>query len=172
MKKLLMLTMSLTCLFLIGANSIYAACNDFSNCSYERWDKNTGTLKHFDKSGNLIGRTKGNPQQQIAQDLLAESNGMACNAAKAPGYSGKSFTTHNVRYENLDGYTFHIADYPDGSRAVTALNGEMRGYQGIALNGRQIAESWNMEVHNGYFIHYYDVAKITSYDTKQVCKYY
>jgi hypothetical protein len=57
MRKLLMLTLPLTCLFFICANSIYA-CSD-PNCAYERRDRRTGTIMHFDKYGNEIGRTKG-----------------------------------------------------------------------------------------------------------------
>lgn len=33
-------------------------CDD-SRCAYERRDPKTGTIMHFDKYGNLIGRTKG-----------------------------------------------------------------------------------------------------------------
>lgn len=60
---------------------------------------------------------------------------------KVPGYSGKSFTTHNVYINNINGYRYHVADHNDGCRIVTALDGPMAGYQGMAFNGIQIAES-------------------------------
>lgn len=57
MKKLLMIIISLACIFLTISNGVYA-CSD-PNCSYERADQRSGTIKHFDKYGNLIGVTKG-----------------------------------------------------------------------------------------------------------------
>jgi len=73
MKKLSILTLSLTCLFLSSANSVntisgrdgnmmeiseQGACGDPS-CAYERRDRRTGTIMHFDRYGKLLGRTKG-----------------------------------------------------------------------------------------------------------------
>jgi hypothetical protein len=79
MKILSILTLSLVCLFLSSASSVNAigqdgnssrtSCQDDAmedhcsvgdpRCSYERRDRRTGTIMHFDVYGNLIGRTKG-----------------------------------------------------------------------------------------------------------------
>ncbi|HEY4830945.1 MAG TPA: hypothetical protein VIH61_00055 [Waddliaceae bacterium] len=37
---------------------VITKCDD-PRCAYERRDSKTGTIMHFDKYGNLIGRTKG-----------------------------------------------------------------------------------------------------------------
>lgn len=75
----------------------------------------------------------------------------------------------------INGYTFHVADYygPYGhSRAVTCLDGAMKGYQGVADNGIQTAESWAVEWHKNYFVHYYPKAKVISYPNTQFFEFY
>ena len=82
---------------------------------------------------------------------------------------------YSVAVNVLYGYTFHVADYYDGTRVVTCLDGDMKGYQGIGVNGIKQAESTNVEWHKKYFVHYYvedDMDfKIISYPTSQVAEF-
>lgn len=112
-------------------------------------------------------------QANLIQSFIDETAGHVSNGAKAPGYSGKTFTTHNAGYvTSPEGWVSHIADYGDGTRIVTAINGDLQGYQIVGYNGRLLFDSWNIEVHNGYFIHYYPNAKVVTHDNKQQIKYY
>jgi hypothetical protein len=70
------------------------------------------------------------------------------------------------------GYNFHTADYYDGTRVVTCLDGDLKGYQGVSVNGVLQTEGFGAEWHNGYFIHYYERGKITSYPKKQTIELY
>lgn len=79
----------------------------------------------------------------------------------------KIFKAYAVAIQTLEGYTFHVADYRDGSRIVTCLDGEMVGYQGIALNGEQVNESKDVEWFSNYFVHTYPGGKVYSYPKKQ-----
>ncbi len=64
MKKASILTLSLVSLFVGGMGTLAALSNNAStcgnpNCTLELYDRFSGTVSHFDKYGNLIGRTKG-----------------------------------------------------------------------------------------------------------------
>lgn len=80
------------------------------------------------------------------------------------------YETQNVSIQNKGGYNFHIADYYDGSRVVTCLDGELRGLQGIAINGVKVVESTNVEWYKNYFVHRYPNGSIHSYPNKQVAQ--
>lgn len=88
--------------------------------------------------------------------------GVQCQRVKA------SMTTYIVQQVYYGGYNFHIADYPDGTRVVTCLDGDMKGVQGIAENGMQMGGSSNVQWHKGYFVHFYPAGTITSYPNMQV----
>jgi hypothetical protein len=82
---------------------------------------------------------------------------------------GKSlFETYAVSLVMINGYTFHVADYTDGTRIVTALDGETRGLQAIGFNGIINGYSTIVEWHSNHFVHRYTDGKITSYSNKQV----
>ena len=81
-----------------------------------------------------------------------------------------SHETNMVSIQVLDGFYFHVADYYDGTRVVTCLDGGLRGYQGIAFNGKQIAECNNVKWFKKHFEHQYPNGKIYSYPNKQVIK--
>jgi hypothetical protein len=71
------------------------------------------------------------------------------------------------------GYSFHVADYPDGTRVVTCLDGSGKGYQGIAVNGVAIDESNDVKWYSKYhFIHKYPSGQIKSYKNKQIMEIY
>lgn len=82
------------------------------------------------------------------------------------------FETYAVSIWTIDGYSFHIADYYDGTRVVTCLDGELVGLQGIAVNGIKTAESRNVTWYNNYFVHRYPTGKINSYSNKQIIELY
>ena len=65
--------------------------------------------------------------------------------------------TFAVSVQYLSGYLFHVADYFDGTRVVTCLDGPLVGLQGISINGVQIAESYDVTWLSNYFVHYYAV---------------
>lgn len=75
-----------------------------------------------------------------------------------------------VSINSLNGYTFHVADYYGNfgnSRVVTCLDGDMKGYQGVADNGILQIESNDVKWHKGYFVHKYPNAKVISYPKSQ-----
>ncbi len=78
------------------------------------------------------------------------------------------FETYAAGVVVLGGYLWHVADYYDGTRVVTALDGGMRGYQGVSVYGIQTAESVNVEWHKDYFVHRYPTGKIYSYPNRQI----
>jgi hypothetical protein len=82
----------------------------------------------------------------------------------------KFYETYNVSVINYGGYNFHVAIYPDSTRVITCLDGEMRGYQGVAINGAQIAESFDVQWYNDHFVHRYPNGKIYSYSNKQIAE--
>jgi hypothetical protein len=63
MKQLSKLTLSMACLFVVSMGTLAALsidnhkCTD-PQCAYERRDPRSGTTMHFDRYGNLLGRTK------------------------------------------------------------------------------------------------------------------
>ena len=86
---------------------------------------------------------------------------------KATKYS----TTYETRFVSvivLDGYKIHVADYYDGTRVVSFLDGDMKGYQAGSVNGVFTGDSRNVEWHKNYFVHRYPRCKITSYPNKQI----
>ena len=65
---------------------------------------------------------------------------------------------------------FHIADYADGIRVVTCLDGNEKGLQGIGFNGVIQGESRDVKWKKGYFIHNYVGGRVISYPNKQIAE--
>jgi hypothetical protein len=87
---------------------------------------------------------------------------------------GIKVETHCVMINVIDGFAFHVADYfghYGHSRAVTCLDGPLRGLQNIADNGILMIQSTDVKWHKNYFEHTYPGAKIYSYSNKQVCEF-
>lgn len=82
------------------------------------------------------------------------------------------YDAYYVGINIVGGYTFHVADYLDGTRVVTCLDGSMRGCQGVAKYGVQIAASDVVVWHSNYFVHYYQDGEITSFPSAQVIEIY
>ncbi len=64
MKKLSKVTLALACLFVGDMGTLAALSNNASscgnpNCTLELYDRFSGMVSHFDRYGNLIGRTRG-----------------------------------------------------------------------------------------------------------------
>lgn len=89
-----------------------------------------------------------------------------------PAESQLRFETNCVQIVIREDLTLHIADYSDGTRIVTALDGPLEGLQVIGFNGKPMAESRNVQWHKGYFIHFYPGGKVTSYPNKQISELY
>jgi hypothetical protein len=82
------------------------------------------------------------------------------------------FDTYFISYQVINGYTFHVADYLDGTRIVTCLDGYLRGLQGVSVNGIQVSESTDVIWYGNYFVHWYITGKVYSYTYKQVIELY
>lgn len=82
------------------------------------------------------------------------------------------FETYAVLTLIIDGYSFHIADYYDGTRVVTCLNGPLMGLQTVSFNGTKLVESTNVHWYADYCIHYYQTGKIYSYNNRQIIEVY
>ncbi len=82
------------------------------------------------------------------------------------------FHAYAVSHTVINGHNFHVADYQDGTRVVTCLSGEMRGLQGVGVNGILTQENPNAEWHKNHFVHYYTHGRILSYPTKQIFELY
>lgn len=77
--------------------------------------------------------------------------------------------TSAVSISVLNGYHFHVADHPDGTRVVTCLDGSMKGYQAMYFNGMVTAESSNVKWHaHHHFVHKYPAGQVLSYPKKQI----
>ncbi|NGX61529.1 MAG: hypothetical protein K940chlam9_01015 [Chlamydiae bacterium] len=87
-------------------------------------------------------------------------------------HSSAQFETYNVQVVVYGGYTFHIADYVDGTRIGTCLDGGDRGLQAVAYRGVTQAESRNVQWNNGYFVHVYPAGKVTTFSNKQIAELY
>lgn len=90
----------------------------------------------------------------------------------ATSHARFKYETTNVSIVILGGYKFHVADYLDGSRVVTALDGKMKGYQAVGMNGIQQGYSENVEWRGTSFIHYYPYGRIISYPDRQIVELY
>lgn len=77
-----------------------------------------------------------------------------------------------VSISTINGSSYHVADYFNGTRVVTCLNGYYMGLQAIGVNGIIIADSVAVEWHKNYFLHYYPEGQVISYPTKQFLKIY
>lgn len=92
----------------------------------------------------------------------------------AAAFQSKSlyFETYVVYIQSYGGYTFHVADYLDGTRVVTCLDGPLMGLQGISVNGIKIGESNDVIYYPTFFVHFYPGGKIYSYLNKQIFEIY
>ncbi len=85
---------------------------------------------------------------------------------------GQTFVAYVVEVCFSGGFSFHVADYSDGTRIVTCLDGPMLGHQGIAFNGVQIGGSTKVTWFANYFVHSYPTGKVVSYENKQIIEIY
>lgn len=107
--------------------------------------------------GNTLGKYLG---------VLNDTNKLLSYNCKASKY--QKFESHNVQQVLYYDGSYHIADYVDGTRVVTCLDGDHKGLQGISFNGVIKAESRDVKWKKGYFIHTYPGGTITSYPNKQI----
>lgn len=84
----------------------------------------------------------------------------------------RRYETSQVATYLINGLKFHIADYSDTTRVVTALDGEKAGYQGVSVGGIKTAESTKVDWQKNYFIHNYASGRIFSYPDKQIIEHY
>lgn len=82
------------------------------------------------------------------------------------------FQTYNVYINTSSGYKFHIADYYDGSRVVTCLNGPLVGKQAVGAGGVILIESTTVQWYSDGFTHWYPTGVIYTFIEKQVMKVY
>lgn len=80
--------------------------------------------------------------------------------------------TYFVSHVHLGGYEFHVADYKDGTKIVTCLDGSMRGLQGISYRGLLRIESRNVRWCGDYFVHFYPGGTVTSFSDRQISELY
>jgi hypothetical protein len=121
-----------------------------------------------------------NHQPNSALSVIADiskapnQKAMLANVAKSAGSVAKSFRaeTSSVAVAKLNGITIHIADYPDGTRVLTCLEGSLKGLQEGYFNGVLVLSSRNVKWHSKYFVHTYPNGKITSYPKKQIAEIY
>jgi hypothetical protein len=78
------------------------------------------------------------------------------------------FNAASVNIQKMNGYHFHVADYTDGTRIVTSLDGEIKGMQVVGYNGKLVVSSSNVEWQNNNFTHYYPAGKVISYPNQQI----
>ena len=88
--------------------------------------------------------------------------------AQKPKNISLRYETQLVSILNYDGFNFHVADYFDGTRIVTCLDGDLKGLQGIAVNGVKVVECNNVEWYKTHFLHHYPTGVIYSYASKQI----
>jgi hypothetical protein len=80
--------------------------------------------------------------------------------------------TSMIFITELNGYNLHVADYYDGTRVITVLNGDLIGYQEVSVNGIPMNTSTDIKWHKRYFVHYYSSGKISTYEHKQILEVY
>lgn len=118
-----------------------------------------------------IDFTSGNPV--IKSTPLLEDDALAIKLDESSVVKKSVFyEAYAVWIQNLNGYNFHIADYWDGTRVVTCLDGGMVGLQAISVNGIKMVESTNVKWYNNRFVHRYPAGKVTSYSYKQTSEVY
>lgn len=110
-------------------------------------------------------------QGDTVEDILSQSLKNEV-ARKTENLKSATFQTYNVQIVYYGGFNFHVADYIDGTRIVTCLDGTEKGLQSIAHNGTTQMQSRNVQWHNGYFIHFYPGGKVTSFPNNQVAEIY
>jgi hypothetical protein len=111
------------------------------------------------------------PSEYFADEGLSYQLVSGANTDLQPMSSSKKMETYSIMIHNIEGYTFHIADYYGywgNSRVVTCLDGGLRGLQGISDNGILMVQSTDVKWHKNYFEHKYPAAKVYSYSNKQV----
>lgn len=155
------------CIIIFGfTTSLYAADNDKSQLEALH---NLGTAKTKN-----TGRIFPNPGESVASLLLGaakKEEGLSANK-QAGFYCRERFYAFYVAFEFINGFKYHVADYYDGTRVVTCLNGPCNGLQTIYLRGFWVAESGDVTWHRRYFVHWHISGRITSYDYKQVIELY
>jgi hypothetical protein len=81
------------------------------------------------------------------------------------------FQTNNVSFQYFEGHKFHVADYPDGSRVITIMDGNEKGFQAITFNGEIIICSDNVQWHKKYFVNFYPAGAIYTHPNMQICEF-
>lgn len=111
----------------------------------------------------LHGESTAEPN--IKEKSMSVQKGDTLSAKSFRGRSETSVVSTAV----LNGYHFHVADHPDGTRVVTCLDGNMKGYQAMSFNGVVQAQSSNVHWHaHHHFVHKYPSGQVLSYPKKQV----
>lgn len=100
-------------------------------------------------------------------DILSRLFGQTNAVAKSTLYNA-----YSVSIQDSQGYLFHVADYYDGTRVVTCLNGPLLGLQGVSFKGVKIVESTDVIWFSDYFVHYYPTIIVNSYANQQIIKLY
>ena len=113
----------------------------------------------------IVGKILALPKELSVSD---QPQSAALKAACPTDQRFSTFESYSVEIKTLGGFSFHIADYPDGARVVTCLDGKMKGYQALYVNGIQIMDSWDVTWYSNYFIHKYVGGCVYSCAYKQV----
>jgi hypothetical protein len=135
--------------------------------SMARGNQLAGHIKTFQLRSNFLQNVKTClGKEGIVQKSISQVNEAVPHAGTSKVYETRNAST----FTGPNGYNFHIADYNDGTRIITCLDGPMRGYQGIVFNGYQVAESFDVKWHSNYFVHQYPAGQVTSYSNRQIAK--
>lgn len=121
---------------------------------------------------NTHEERQGKKTEEAVASLLQKGEGKKETQDQNLGQASIRIETFYVKEVALGGYHFHVADYPDGTRIVTALDGASRGLQGIAFRGILQTESRNVQWQRNSFTHFYPGGRVVSYPNRQITEIY
>lgn len=110
--------------------------------------------------------------EAILPYLLLEGQNASSTTYNMKSSKSQYFETYAIFIRYDQGYSFHVADYYDGTRVVTSLDGPLQGHQLVGVNGIITADSSNIKCYSNYCVHYYVGGKITTYPNRQVIEIY
>jgi len=94
------------------------------------------------------------------------------NIPKIANNYSQRFETRFVQQVFYGGFYFHIADYIDGTRVITCLDGPDKGLQAVTYNGIYQTETRAVQWNKDHFVHFYQHGRIISYPTLQISELY
>lgn len=103
---------------------------------------------------------------------LAISPTKISKATSQPRKYSQRFETYEARQTIFGGFKFHIAEYADGTKIITCLDGTEKGLQSISCNGMTQTESRAVQWNKDTFIHFYEHGRVISYPRRQIVEFY